>query len=382
MKNNTKVAVISGKLEPDKSGAERSPAKSLEKSPKSTGKSPRKAATAKVVNNTNPFRTVVMLVDDQAMVGEAVRRMLAEETDIEFHFCQDPSQAVSMANEIQPTIILQDLVMPDVDGYTLLKSYRANPGTSGTPVIILSSREDPKDKSHAFEIGASDYLVKLPDKIEMVARIRSYSKTYVVQLQRDEAYLALQQLQEKLTQSNEQLEQSNAILQRLSTMDGLTGIANRRHFDAMLQTEWKTGLRHQTPLCLIMVDIDSFKKFNDGYGHQGGDDCLKEVARILADSISRPGDFLARYGGEEFVVILPRTDIKGAAVIAEQLRANVAAKRIPHAFSSVADYVSISLGVAVMQPDNSTSAEILISKADEALYKAKGAGRNRFFIAE
>ena len=152
MKNNTKATGVGDKSDREKSGLEKSP----EKSP---GKSMAKASTGKVVNNTNPFRTVVLLVDDQAMVGEAVRRMLAEETDIEFHFCQDPSQAVSMANEIQPTIILQDLVMPDVDGYTLLKFYRANPVTAGTPVIILSSREDPKDKSHAFEIGASDYLV-------------------------------------------------------------------------------------------------------------------------------------------------------------------------------------------------------------------------------
>jgi len=249
-------------------------------------------------------------------------------------------------------------------------------------VIILSSREDPKDKSHAFETGASDYLVKLPDRIEMIARIRAYSKTYLLQLQRDEAYAEMQRLQEQLTESNRKLEENNMILQRLSTMDGLTGIANRRHFDATLQSEWKMGLREKTPLTIIMIDIDFFKKYNDGYGHQGGDDCLKAVASILNTTISRPGDFIARYGGEEFVVILPRTDAKGAAVIAEQLRANVEKRRIPHAFSSVADHVSISLGIATMQPDTSSSPENLLAKADEALYHAKEAGRNRFSIAE
>ncbi|MCR4303598.1 MAG: diguanylate cyclase [Gallionella sp.] len=320
-------------------------------------------------------KPVVLLVDDQAMVAEAIRRMLVDEADIEFHYCKEPGQAVEKANEIHPTIILQDLVMPDVDGYTLLMAYRGNPATSGTPVIILSSREDPKDKSHAFEIGASDYLVKLPDKIELVARIRAHSKTYMLQMQRDAAYLEMQKLQEQLTESNE-------ILQRLSTLDGLTGIANRRHFDATLQSEWKMGLRQKTPLSLIMVDIDFFKKFNDGYGHQGGDDCLKEVAQTLDETISRPGDFIARYGGEEFVIILPRTDAKGAAVIAEQLRANVEAKHIAHAYSSVADHVSISLGIATMKPDNSGKPENLIAKADEALYKAKEAGRNRFCVAE
>jgi two-component system, chemotaxis family, response regulator WspR len=341
-----------------------------------------KSKAEKSGSATLPPHPVVLLVDDQAMVAEAIRRMLADEADIEFHYCQEPGEALSRANEIKPTVILQDLIMPEVDGYTLLKFYRGNPATSGTPVIILSSREDPKDKSHAFEVGASDYLVKLPDKIEMIARIRAYSKTYLLQLQRDEAYLELQKLQEQLTESNRKLEENNTILQRLSTMDGLTGIPNRRHFDATLQSEWKMGFRQKTPLSVIMIDIDFFKKFNDGYGHQGGDDCLKEVAKALDATISRPGDFIARYGGEEFVVILPRTDAKGAAVIAEQLRANVEAKHIPHAFSSVADHVSISLGIATEQPVTSSTPENLLSKADDALYKAKEAGRNRFSIAK
>jgi two-component system, chemotaxis family, response regulator WspR len=341
-----------------------------------------KSKAAKSGNTNLPPHPVVLLVDDQAMVAEAIRRMLADEADIEFHYCQEPGEALSRANEIKPTVILQDLIMPEVDGYTLLKYYRANPATSGTPVIILSSREDPKDKSHAFEVGASDYLVKLPDKIEMIARIRAYSKTYLLQLQRDEAYLEMQKLQEQLTESNRKLEDNNAILQRLSTMDGLTGIPNRRHFDATLQSEWKMGFRQKTPLSVIMIDIDFFKKFNDGYGHQGGDDCLKEVAKALDATISRPGDFIARYGGEEFVVILPRTDAKGAVVIAEQLRANVEAKHILHAFSSVADHVSISLGIATEQPVTSSTPENLLTKADEALYKAKEAGRNRFSIAK
>ncbi len=327
------------------------------------------------VNAENTSHPIVLLVDDQAMVGEAIRRMLADETDIEFHYCQDPTLAVGKATEIKPTIILQDLVMPDVDGYTLLKFYRANPATSSTPVIILSSREDPKDKSHAFEIGASDYLVKLPDRIELVARIRAHSKTYLLQLQRDEAYEEMKRLQEQLTESN-------AILQRLSTMDGLTGLANRRHFDETLEAEWRIGLRDKTILAVIMIDIDFFKKYNDGYGHQGGDDCLKGVAKILGETVHRAGDFVARYGGEEFVVILRSTDAKGAAVLAEQMRANVEAQHIPHAYSAVADHVSISLGVAAMHPDHSASPADLLARADEALYKAKEQGRNRYAIAE
>lgn len=339
---------------------------------------PEIAGTAGANNLSHP---VVLLVDDQAIVAEAIRRMLADETDIEFHYCQEPVKAVGKANEIKPTIILQDLVMPEVDGYTLLRFYRGNPATSGTPVIVLSSREDPKDKRQAFENGASDYLVKLPDKIELIARIRAHSKTYQLQLQRDEAYREMKKLQEQLTESHKKLEESNATLLRLSTMDGLTGIANRRHFDETLLLEWKAGLRKNTILSVIILDIDFFKKYNDGYGHQGGDDCLKEVAKTLKDSLHRPGDFIARYGGEEFVAILPDTDAKGAAMIAEQMRTNIAAKNIPHAYSDVAGHVSISLGVAAMQPDQSASPAEIIAKADGALYKAKEQGRNRYVVA-
>jgi len=316
---------------------------------------------------------VVLLVDDQAIVAEAIRRMLADDKEIEFHYCKDPTMAVDEAKKIKPTIILQDIVMPGVDGYTLLRHYRADPLTASTPVIVLSSKEDPRDKSMAFEKGANDYLVKLPDKIELVARIRAHSRTYQLQMQRDEAYRELEKLQGKL-------EESNRILQRLSVLDGLTGIANRRHFDEILKQEWKRGHREGWNIAIIMIDVDFFKKFNDNYGHQGGDDCLKRVASTLSNTLHRPGDFIARYGGEEFVVLLPNTDAEGTAVIAEQMRSNIEAQNIDHALSSVSNHVTISLGVASVLPDDAAPPEDLVAKADEALYKAKAAGRNRYVI--
>lgn len=143
---------------------------------------------------------VVLLVDSQAMVGEALRRMLANETDIEFHHCQAPRQAILKAIEIRPTIILLEpaLNMPDVDGYTLLKTYRNNPATSATPIVMLSLQDDPNAKRRAFELGASDYLVKLPDRIEMVARIRAYSKTYAAHRKREQEYHAMKALVDEL----------------------------------------------------------------------------------------------------------------------------------------------------------------------------------------
>ncbi|MBS1213803.1 MAG: response regulator receiver modulated serine phosphatase, partial [Proteobacteria bacterium] len=140
----------------------------------------------------------VLLVDDQAMIGEAVRRLLAADEDINFHFCSDPTQALKMAMDLSPTVILQDLVMPEVDGLTLVKFYRANPKTRDIPLIVLSTREEPATKADAFALGANDYLVKLPDKVELIARIRYHSAGYIAQLQRNEAYQALLESQKKL----------------------------------------------------------------------------------------------------------------------------------------------------------------------------------------
>lgn len=155
---------------------------------------------------------VVLLVDDQPIVGHAVRQMLQPESDIQFHFCQDPIKAVQMANEIAPTVILQDLVMPDIDGLTLLKFFRANSSTHETPMIVLSSKEEPTTKAQAFALGANDYLVKLPDRIELVARIRHHSRGYTAQLQRNEAY---RQLAESQRQLAEEIEQAAKYVQSL-----------------------------------------------------------------------------------------------------------------------------------------------------------------------
>jgi len=142
----------------------------------------------------------VLLVDDQAIVGEAVRRMLAGETDIAFHYCPDPTKAIERANEIGPTVILQDLVMPEIDGLTLVKFFRANPRTRDTPLIVLSTKEEAETKAQAFALGANDYLVKLPDKLEVVARIRYHSKGYINLLQRNEAFSKLQESQRLLAE--------------------------------------------------------------------------------------------------------------------------------------------------------------------------------------
>jgi len=321
-------------------------------------------------NSASSRPNVVLLVDDQAIVAEAIRRMLADQDDIQLHTCTDVAQAIPLARALKPSVILQDLVMPGVDGFTLVRFFRADPDTTGIPIIVLSSREDPRDKSRAFETGASDYLVKLPDKIELVARIRAHSRSFRAQLERDEAYRALENL--KL-----ELELKNAELAQLSMQDGLTGLANRRRFDQLLLSECGRAKRESVPLSLVLMDVDHFKNYNDTYGHQAGDDCLKLVASQLTKGVRRPGDLAARYGGEEFALVLPSTPSEGAAQVAESVRSAVEALAIPHSESSAAKHVTISLGVATSEQ---CVPKELIAAADAALYSAKRSGRNRFAI--
>ncbi len=180
--------------------------------------------------------------------------------------------------------------------------------------------------------------------------------------------------------AEEELQKANQELKRLATVDGLTRIANRRHFDNCLELEWRRMIREQSTISLILCDIDFFKLYNDNYGHQEGDNCLQRVASALNLPLRRPADMAARYGGEEFVVILPNTDSAGAAFLAEKIREEIIQLRIPHAHSKVDQYVTLSLGVSTATPNQGLSAKTLIKNADTALYEAKEHGRNRVVV--
>ncbi|WP_122665247.1 response regulator [Pseudomonas viridiflava] len=317
---------------------------------------------------------MVLLVDDQAMIGEAVRRGLANEERIDFHFCADPHQAIAQAIQIKPTVILQDLVMPGLDGLTLVREYRNNPLTKDIPIIVLSTKEDPMIKSAAFSAGANDYLVKLPDTIELVARIRYHSRSYMTLLQRDEAYRALRV-------SQQQLLDTNLVLQRLMNSDGLTGLSNRRHFDEYLELEWRRATRDQTQLSLMMIDVDFFKAYNDNFGHLEGDEALRQVAKAIRASSARPSDLPARYGGEEFALVLPSTSPGGARLLAEKLRMTVAGMNIPHIAPTPGSSLTVSIGVSTIVPQPGSNSRQLIQEADKGLYAAKHNGRNQVSVA-
>ena len=322
---------------------------------------------------TDENAAMVLLVDDQAMIGEAVRRGLSNQENIDFHFCSDPQQAIAQAVRIKPTVILQDLVMPGLDGLSLVREYRNHPATKDIPIIVLSTKEDPLIKSAAFSAGANDYLVKLPDTIELVARIRYHSRSYMTLLQRDAAYRALRV-------SQQQLLDTNLVLQRLMNSDGLTGLSNRRHFDEYLELEWRRAMRDQTQLSLLMIDVDFFKTYNDSFGHVEGDEALRKVAATIREASSRPSDLPARYGGEEFALVLPNTSPGGARLVAEKLRMAVAALKIPHNAPTEGSSLTISIGLSTMTPQQGTDCRQLIMAADKGLYTAKHNGRNQVGI--
>jgi len=184
-----------------------------------------------------------------------------------------------------------------------------------------------------------------------------------------------EQLEAKILQRTRELQEANLRLSELSTTDGLTGIANRRKFDAAISEEWARASRAKTTISLVMLDIDHFKKFNDHYGHQHGDDCLRRVAEVLRTSARRQGDLVARYGGEEFCMILPDTAAPGGLEIAERLRSSIADLNMPHALSPYG-IVTVSIGLASLAGGEAESSSALLRLADETLYRAKSEGRN------
>ncbi len=186
-------------------------------------------------------------------------------------------------------------------------------------------------------------------------------------------------LVDTIDERTDELEIANRKLARLSITDGLTGLGNRRYFDEKLEQEWNRASRTQQPLALGMIDVDWFKKYNDHYGHQMGDECLKKIADVLASTINRTGDLSARYGGEEFVFIAPATDAEGVQAIAEKFRKNLQLLAIPH-FESKFGVVSASIGVVVMMPTKEGAPKKIVNLADKALYMAKEQGRNQVVL--
>lgn len=266
-------------------------------------------------------------------------------------------------------LVMLDIFLPDMSGIEACRCIKNAPHTADIPVIMITGSTEEEHLRQAFEAGATDYIEKPFKGVELLARIHAALRLKAEIDHRKRQAEELGQLAEQLRRANEQLRQ-------LSFQDSLTGLYNRRYFDDFLEREFKRALRNQTSLALIMIDIDFFKSYNDRFGHQKGDECLRCIAATFALVIHRSHDLVARYGGEEFAVVLPETDIQGATAVAENLRRRVEQLRLPHPDSPYG-IVTISEGVAATIPKSDDQAEKLLEAADSALYHAKRAGRNR-----
>jgi diguanylate cyclase (GGDEF)-like protein len=271
-------------------------------------------------------------------------------------------------------LILMDILMPDIRGIDACRKIKSDESLKDIPIILMTASSDDQHLEEAFDAGAMDYIEKPFKKVELLARIRSALrlKSEIDQRKRRE---------QELIVAARDLNEANIKLARLSAVDGLTEVFNRRYFDHAVEKEFQRSIRNQSPISLIMIDIDGFKAFNDCYGHLRGDGCLKQIASALKRIFNRSHDFIARYGGEEFVVVLPETSREGAERLAEALRSRVESLSINHITAPVGTCVTISLGVASMVPQPGNASEELINRADRALYQSKRAGRNRVTLA-
>lgn len=259
--------------------------------------------------------------------------------------------ALRIARSRAPDLILLDVIMPDMTGYEVLAELKESDATRNIPVIFITGLDSVEDEEKGLSLGASDYITKPFHNSIVKARVKT----------------------------NLQVVSQLRIIERLSMIDVLTDLPNRRSFNKHIDTEWKRAIRDRSPVSLLIMDIDKFKLYNDTYGHPQGDVLLETISKVFRDTLKRPGDFVARWGGEEFVVCLPSTDLSGAFNLAERLRENVEDTLIPCADGTITR-VTVSIGVSSETPKTESSLNDFISKADQALYMAKNTGRNRVSI--
>ncbi|NEP41303.1 MAG: PleD family two-component system response regulator [Okeania sp. SIO2H7] len=310
---------------------------------------------------------LILIVDDDRMMRMQIR-LAMQRAGYKVIEAGDGEQGLIAYIQQKPDLVLLDAMMPVMDGFTYCAKLHELGEAYPAPVLMITGLDDKGSVDRAFGAGATDYVTKPIHWPVLQQRVKRSIESH-------KAAMALQELTKKLEAANQRLQQ-------LASLDGLTEVANRRRFDECLTLEWSRLAREKLPLSLILCDIDCFKLYNDACGHQKGDECLKQVAQILKQTIKRPADLAARYGGEEFAVILPNTDLTGAVQIAETINAEVKAKQIQHPASQVNKYVTLSLGVASIIPDANTGEEVLIGLADKALYQAKSEGRDRVISSQ
>ena len=310
----------------------------------------------------------IMIVDDSSAIRSIIKAILNEAGYSDLLFAESGEELFEQLNTKIDLIIL-DIILPNINGIDICRTLKSKKGFKDIPVVMVTALTETEPLEQAFAAGAIDYITKPINKVELLARINSILKLKHETDQRKAR-------EKKLIEVTQKLEAAVKELNQLSSLDGLTGISNRRHFDQYINLEWKRGKRNLKPLSIILADIDFFKNYNDTYGHQAGDNCLKEVAVSLKSVLRRPGDMVFRYGGEEFAVVLPETPKGGAIVLAQKMCQTIQSLNIEHQNSEISSTLTLSLGVSSSLPASNLTPEQLIYAADQALYSAKHEGRN------
>jgi diguanylate cyclase (GGDEF)-like protein len=323
--------------------------------------------------------STILIVDDNP-TNLAVAVEYLETSGFTVLVAQDGESGIMRAQFARPQIILLDILMPGSDGFEICRRLKDNEETKQIPIIFLTALSNLEDKIQGFKYGAVDYITKPIQREELLVRITTHLRIQALTQQLISRNQQLQEQALELKVAKELAEEANQQLERLAHLDGLTQIANRRRFDEYYNLEWRRSVREQTSLSLLLCDIDFFKKYNDYYGHQAGDECLRRVARAIARITERPGDLVARYGGEEIAIILPRTNAQGAVQIAEMIHLAIKQLQIPHLRSKVSPYLTISIGISSLIASQDVRLESLFAAADRALYIAKERGRNMYYL--
>jgi diguanylate cyclase (GGDEF)-like protein len=289
----------------------------------------------------------LLVVDDQASHIQVMYQAL--DGDYQVLMATSGAQALSICKETSPDLVLLDVGMPGMDGFEVCRQLKADQATRGIPVILVTAQPDPAQETHGLSVGAVDVIAKPINPAMVRARIKTQ--------------LTLR------FQSN--------LLRKLVFLDGLSGVYNRRYFDQQLPIEWARSSRNSSHLSLLMVDVDFFKRYNDRYGHQAGDDCLRRIASTIKVCLKRPADLVARYGGEEFACVLPDTAHTHALELAKELEARVRGLHIKHEHSAVDAYSTVSVGVSTRSSSSAGNIATWVGAADAQLSLAKQTGRGR-----
>jgi len=318
----------------------------------------------------------ILIVDDRKENLLTLENLL-DRPELELVRAESGNEALAKVFDYEFALILMDVQMPVMDGYETAELMRGSTRSKSIPIIfVTAARMDREHMFKGYDSGAVDYLFKPLEPHILRSKVNVFLELHRQRQQLEEKTRELDAKILELEVLQKELEEKNVKLEVLSSLDGLTGLFNRRYFDDNLKKEWKQAIRTGASLSLLIIDIDHFKNFNDHYGHLEGDDCLRKVAQALYEALLRPIDIVARYGGEEFTAILPNTDLDGAVMVARRMMKNVAELNIPHPASPVAGRVTVSIGATTMIPSIDQRATSLLDYADKALYEAKETGRN------